>query len=95
MLPSSSLHNHQSSINATFNTRYCELRVVRGDDFWLSQYTTASGGDTLALAFGMNKCDPAAVMAAAATLESELTEFSPRPHWGKIHTMAPKHVASL
>ena len=28
---------------------YCELRVVRADDLWLSQNTTDTGGDTLAL----------------------------------------------
>jgi len=76
---------------------YCELRVVRADDLWLSQNTTDAGGDTLALAFGMNKADPARVMAAARDMEAALNGagLKPKPHWAKLHAMAPAHVASL
>jgi hypothetical protein len=74
---------------------YCELRVVRGDDLWLSQSTTADGGDTLALAFGMNKSDYTAAMRGATALENQLAQFSMRPHWAKLHTMTPSAVTAL
>ena len=74
---------------------YCELRVVAEDDLWLSQNTAMGGGDTLALAFGMNKFEPGLVMAAAAAMESCLERFHAKPHWAKMSTMSPHHIRAL
>jgi hypothetical protein len=66
---------------------YSELRAVAADNLWLSQTsTTATGnGDTLALAFGMNKsAGTAKVKACAADMEAALAPYNPKPHWGKL-----------
>eukprot|EP00040_Diaphanoeca_grandis_P000860 m.16672 g.16672 ORF g.16672 m.16672 type:complete len:487 (+) comp11155_c0_seq1:176-1636(+) len=74
---------------------YSELRVVKGDSLWLSQNTTEDGGDTLALAFGMNISDPKLAMKCAHEMETALARFKVRPHWAKLHAMLPAHVTAL
>ncbi len=74
---------------------YCELRVVRGDDLWLAPYATADGGDTLALAFGMNRVAGKRVLEAASDMERAIAPFAPRPHWAKLHSMRPREVTAL
>ena len=70
-------------------TRAC-VRVVTADDQWLSQTTTNEGGDTLALAFGLNRAlwgdDGSALYAAAAELEAALAPFDARPHCESLST---------
>ena len=63
---------------------YSELRVVAADDQWLTQSSSTGSGDTLAMAFGMNKFSPAKVRQAAAEIEAALHPFNPKPHWGKL-----------
>ena len=77
---------------------YCHLRVIRADDQWLSPTTAGGGGDTLAIAFGLNRVlwgeDGAELMAAAAELEAALAPFDAKPHWGKLSTGATAATAS-
>ena len=61
------------------------IRVVRGDDQWLSPTSTASGGDTLAIGFGLSNAlwgdDGSDLYEACAALEKTLGQFGPvRPH---------------
>jgi xylitol oxidase len=65
-----------------------EIRTVAADDLWLSG---SFGRDTLALHFTWIP-DQVRVMAFLPILEQSLAEFAPRPHWGKLTTMAPETI---
>ena len=67
-----------------------EVRTVAADDLWMS---TAFGRSSAALHFTWK---PAwdAVRRVLPTIEEALAPFEPRPHWGKVFTMAPEAVQS-
>lgn len=65
-----------------------EIRAVAADDLWLSM---AQGRDSAALHFTWRR-DPAGVVAVLPHIEEALAPFSPRPHWGKVHSLAPDVV---
>ena len=68
----------------------CELRTVAADGDWLSP---CYGRDTAAFHFTWRK-EPAAVTALLPAIEDRLAPFDPRPHWGKVFTMAPDRIAA-
>jgi xylitol oxidase len=63
-----------------------ELRVVKRDELWLS---TAWGRDSVTIHFTWKK-EQAAVTRLLPLIERELAPFRPRPHWGKLFSMAPE-----
>lgn len=65
-----------------------ELRTVAADDLWLSP---ANGRDSLAIHFTWRNDTPA-VLGVLPAIEGALAPFVPRPHWAKLHTMAPQTV---
>ncbi|HWG01828.1 MAG TPA: FAD-binding protein [Trebonia sp.] len=65
-----------------------EIRTIAADDLWLSP---CYGRDTVALHFTWRK-DPAAVAALLPAIDAALAPFQPRPHWGKVFTMAPAAI---
>lgn len=65
-----------------------EIRTVAADDLWMS---TAQGRDSAALHFTWKR-DPEGVAAVLPVLEAALEPFAPRPHWGKVHRIAPEVV---
>jgi alditol oxidase len=67
-----------------------ELRTIAADDLWMS---TAYGRDSLAIHFTF-KNDTAAVEALCPRIEAALEPFAPRPHWGKVNTVAPEVLAA-
>jgi alditol oxidase len=68
-----------------------EIRTVAADDLWLSP---AYGRDTVAFHFTWRK-DPAAVTALLPAIEERLAPFQPRPHWGKVFTLAAEEVRAV
>jgi xylitol oxidase len=61
-----------------------ELRSVASDDMWLSPcYRQPSVG----IHFTWRR-DLAGVRAVLPVVEAALAPFSPRPHWGKLHTLS-------
>jgi xylitol oxidase len=65
-----------------------EVRTVAADELWLSpSYRRA----TVALHFTWID-DAAAVAPVIAAIEAALAPFHPRPHWGKVFTIAPEVV---
>ena len=70
--------------------RICEIRVVAGDDRWLS---TCYHRDSVAFHFTWI-ADPASVLPVVADLERRLAPFAPRPHWGKVFTTSPEEIRS-
>jgi xylitol oxidase len=70
--------------------RVCEIRTVAADRLWLSP---SFQRDTVALHFTWTP-DTAAVMPVVALMEGQLAPFHPRPHWGKIFSIAPDVVRS-
>ncbi|GAA4040323.1 FAD-binding protein [Nonomuraea soli] len=62
-----------------------EIRSVAADGLWLSP---AYGRATVAVHFTWLK-EPARVMEAVKLVESVLSPFEPRPHWGKIFVARP------
>lgn len=76
---------------------YCELRAVRADSQLLSPYTCdLDGGDTLAIANGVNgTLGETRVLQAATVLEEALAPFRAKPHWGKLSNMRPCDIRSL
>ncbi|WP_203924256.1 FAD-binding protein [Rugosimonospora africana] len=68
----------------------CELRTIAADELWLSPNYRR---DSLALHFTWVP-DIAAVTPVVAEIERRLDPFAPRPHWGKVFTMAPSTVRS-
>jgi xylitol oxidase len=68
----------------------CEIRTIAADGLWLSpQYRR----DSVGLHFTWLP-DLAAVAPVAGQIERLLEPFAPRPHWGKVFTMAPATVRS-
>jgi xylitol oxidase len=67
-----------------------ELRTVARDDLWLSP---AFARETASLHFTWRP-DASGVAAVLPAIEAALRPFEPRPHWGKVFTMAPDEVAS-
>jgi alditol oxidase len=65
-----------------------EIRTVAADDLWLSP---AHGRSSVAVHFTWVD-DGAAAGAAIGTVERALAPFDPRPHWGKLFTVAPEVV---
>ncbi|MBV9763787.1 MAG: FAD-binding protein [Acidobacteriaceae bacterium] len=62
-----------------------EIRTIAADDLWLSMcYRQPS----VAIHFTW-KQDWPAVRNVLPVIEKELSPFEPRPHWGKLFTMAP------
>ncbi|MFI8931213.1 FAD-binding protein [Streptomyces sp. NPDC053474] len=68
----------------------CEVRTVAADRQWLSP---AYGRDTVAFHFTWVP-DPAAVLPVVSLVEERLAPFAPRPHWGKVFTLAPAEIRS-
>ncbi|WP_370107515.1 FAD-binding protein [Nocardioides sp.] len=66
-----------------------EVRAVRADEHWLSP---AYGRDTISLHFTW-RWDPAAVTEVIPVVEETLRPFNPRPHWAKLHELAPEYLA--
>jgi len=65
-----------------------ELRTIAADDLWLSG---SYGRQTIALHFSFQRDEPA-LRRLLPVLEEALAPFDPRPHWGKVFTMAPEVV---
>jgi xylitol oxidase len=65
-----------------------ELRTIAADDLWLSG---SHGRQTIALHFSFQRNEPA-LRKLLPVLEEALEPFAPRPHWGKVFTMAPEVV---
>jgi len=70
--------------------RICEVRVIAGDDLWLS---TCYHRDSVAFHFTWI-ADPASVLPVVTDLERQLAPFAPRPHWGKVFTTPPEEIRS-
>lgn len=66
----------------------CELRTVAADDLWLSP---SYGRDVVGIHFTWRK-DPEGVAPVLARIERALSPYEPRPHWGKLFTVAPGQV---
>ncbi|SEF15136.1 D-arabinono-1,4-lactone oxidase [Jiangella alba] len=66
----------------------CELRTVAADDLWLSP---SYGRDVVGIHFTWRK-DPEGVAPVLARIERALAPYEPRPHWGKLFTVAPEQV---
>jgi xylitol oxidase len=67
-----------------------EIRTIAADELWLSP---AYQRDSVAVHFTWKR-DQAAIEALLPEIEARLEPFEPRPHWGKVFTMAPELVAS-
>lgn len=67
-----------------------EVRTVAADDLWLSP---AFGRDSVAFHFTWVP-DIAAVGPVLQNVEAALAPFEPRPHWGKLSSIAPAVVAA-
>jgi xylitol oxidase len=65
-----------------------EIRTIAADDQWLS---TASGRPSVAIHFTWQP-DWEHVRMLLPAIEAALAPFEPRPHWGKLFTMAPDAV---
>lgn len=67
-----------------------EIRTIAADDLWMS---TAYKRPSVAIHFTW-KPDWPAVRNLLPVIERELSPFHPRPHWGKLFTMAPAELRS-
>jgi xylitol oxidase len=67
-----------------------EIRTIAADDLWMSP---AYQQDSVALHFTW-KQEWDAVSKLLPQIEQALTPFNPRPHWGKLFTMAPSTLDS-
>lgn len=67
-----------------------EIRTIRADDLWLSP---AYKQDSVAIHFTWKPEWPD-VSQLLPIIERELAPFNPRPHWGKLFTLAPKELQS-
>ena len=68
-----------------------EIRTVAADELWLSP---ATGRATVGIHFTWQSDGPA-VGEALPHIERALEPFDARPHWGKVFTTAPEHLADL
>ena len=61
--------------------------MIRADEHWLSPTTSHHGGDTIAMAMGLNKnLRGEELLSGLRALEVALAPFKMRPHWGKLST---------
>ena len=68
-----------------------EIRTIDADNYWMSPcYKQPSA----AIHFTW-KQDWPAVKKILPVIEKELAPFAAKPHWGKLFTMAPVHLASM
>jgi alditol oxidase len=67
-----------------------EIRTIAADDLWMS---TCYRQPSVAIHFTW-KPDWPAVRNVLPVIERELSPFRPRPHWGKLFTMAPAALRS-
>jgi len=67
-----------------------ELRTIAADDLWMS---TAFKRDSLAIHFTWKPEWPE-VSQVLPLIEERLRPFAPRPHWGKLFTVAPAELES-
>jgi len=67
-----------------------EIRTIAADDLWMS---TCYRRPSVAIHFTW-KPDWPAVRNVLPVIERELSPFKPRPHWGKLFTMAPAELRS-
>jgi xylitol oxidase len=65
-----------------------EVRTVAADELWLSP---AQHRDSACVHFTWQR-RPAEVAALLPEIEERLAPFAPRPHWGKVFTLAPEAV---
>ena len=67
-----------------------EIRTIKSDDLWLSP---AYKQDSVAIHFTWKPEWPE-VSKLLPIIERELAPYHPRPHWGKLFTLAPKKLQS-
>jgi alditol oxidase len=67
-----------------------EIRTIAADELWMSM---AYKRDSVAIHFTW-KQDWPAVSKVLPVIEKELEPFQPRPHWGKLFTLAPAVLRS-
>jgi alditol oxidase len=67
-----------------------EVRTIAADELWMS---TAFGRESVAFHFTWQP-DWEAVGQVLPAIEAALAPYEPRPHWGKVFTMAPETVRS-
>ncbi|MBS1523198.1 MAG: FAD-binding protein [Bacteroidetes bacterium] len=67
-----------------------EIRTIAADSLWMSPCHNQT---SVTIHFTW-KQETEAVMKLLPLIEKELAPFNPRPHWGKIFTMAPKVLES-
>jgi xylitol oxidase len=67
-----------------------EVRTVAADEMWMSPFYKRP---SVALHFSFEH-NVAGAMQFLPELEAALSPFAPRPHWGKLFTMAPQVVHS-
>jgi xylitol oxidase len=67
-----------------------EIRTVREDQLWMS---TAYDRNSICLHFTWTDND-ADIELAMPIVETALSRFDPRAHWGKMHTLSSNQVAS-
>jgi xylitol oxidase len=67
-----------------------EIRTIAMDNFWMSPCYKQ---DCVAIHFTW-KQNPKEVGQLISMIETELAPFGPRPHWGKLFSMAPKQIQS-
>ena len=65
-----------------------EIRTIKADDLWLSP---AYKQDSVAIHFTWKPEWPE-VSKLLPVIERELAPYHPRPHWGKLFTLAPKEL---
>jgi xylitol oxidase len=68
----------------------CEIRTVAADELWMSP---SYRRDTACIHFTWIE-DARAVMPVIALVEGLLADFDPRPHWGKLFTVASRVLRS-
>jgi xylitol oxidase len=67
-----------------------EIRTIAADNLWMSPCHNQT---SVTIHFTW-KQETEAVMKLLPLIEKELAPFNPRPHWGKIFTIAPKVLQS-
>jgi alditol oxidase len=74
----------------TPNLLISEIRTIAADDLWMS---TCYRRPSVAIHFTW-KPDWPAVRRLLPVIEKELSQFQPRPHWGKLFTLSPSELRS-
>lgn len=67
-----------------------EVRTIAADRFWMSPCSA----DSVAIHFTWKK-DPIRISALLPIIETTLSQFEGRPHWGKLFTLPPTHLREL